>query len=99
MDERPDPHSSPSRAHVIFQGKVQGVFFRASTQRKALSLGVQGWVRNLPNGTVESVMEGSQKRIEALIHWCCHEMSLSRVDYKEVEWEEPTGEFTDFFIR
>ncbi|MCD6383946.1 MAG: acylphosphatase, partial [Thermoplasmata archaeon] len=45
------------RAHVFFYGRVQGVFFRANCQRKAMELGVSGWVRNLPDGSVEAVME------------------------------------------
>ena len=47
-----------ARAHVLVSGKVQGVFFRQKTKQQALSLGVNGWVRNLPDGRVEAVFEG-----------------------------------------
>lgn len=46
------------RARVVVEGRVQGVFFRENTRRKALELSVTGWVRNLPDGRVEAVFEG-----------------------------------------
>ena len=47
-----------ARAHVIIHGRVQGVFFRLETQKAARQCGATGWVRNLPDGTVEAVVEG-----------------------------------------
>jgi acylphosphatase len=55
------------RAHVLVSGKVQGVFFRQKTQRQALSFGVTGWVRNLPDGRVEAVFEGEEEAVKALV--------------------------------
>ena len=54
------------RAHIIFSGTVQGVGFRFTVQRYALNLGLKGWVRNLPNGSVEVLIEGQKQRIQEL---------------------------------
>lgn len=54
------------RAHIIFSGTVQGVGFRFTVQNYALNLGLKGWVKNLPNGSVEVMVEGSKRRIEEL---------------------------------
>ena len=53
--------------HVIFQGRVQGVWFRAWTAEKALGLGLNGWVRNRSDGTVEAVFSGSEDKVDAML--------------------------------
>lgn len=87
-----------ARARVLFFGRVQGVFFRDNTRAKARELGVKGWVRNLPDGSVEAVMEGARDAVEALIAWCQHDQPRARVDETKVTWEEPDGE-EDFVVR
>jgi len=87
-----------SRAHVIFEGKVQGVFFRAHTREFAQKTGVKGWVRNLPDGTVEAVFEGEKEEVLETIRMCAEEQPRARVDKYSVEWEEYTGEFSSFEI-
>ncbi|MFQ5837228.1 MAG: acylphosphatase [Thermoplasmata archaeon] len=87
------------RAHVIFLGRVQGVFFRDNTRRKAEELGVVGWVRNLRDGSVEAVLEGSKDRVEELVDWCRTRQPYARVTEAKVSWEDYEGEFEDFFIR
>ncbi|MEM4049163.1 MAG: acylphosphatase, partial [Zestosphaera sp.] len=57
------------RAHLRIYGLVQGVFFRSTMRDVALRLGVAGWVRNLPDGSVEAVVEGVPARVEELIKW------------------------------
>ncbi len=86
------------RAHVKIYGRVQGVWFRASTKEMADKLGIKGWVRNMPDGTVEAVFEGDDKSVEKIIEWCHRGPPLARVDRVEVEYEEPQGE-TGFRIR
>ena len=86
------------RAHVFFYGRVQGVFFRANCQRKAMELGVSGWVRNLPDGSVEAVMEGEEGRVRELINWCQHHQPYARVRELKVSWEPYTGEWDTFSI-
>lgn len=80
------------RAHLRIYGRVQGVGFRWSMQREARKLGVSGWIRNLPNGSVEAVIEGERERVEALIGWAHQGPSWARVTRVEVSWETPKGE-------
>ncbi len=86
------------KAHVFFSGRVQGVFFRAFTRENAERLGVNGWVRNLSDGRVEAVFEGTNKKVEKLINLCRYEHPHARVDQVEVKYEEPEG-FKNFKIR
>ncbi|NJE08068.1 acylphosphatase [Thermococcus sp. M39] len=80
------------RAHLRIYGRVQGVGFRWSMQREARKLGVNGWVRNLPDGSVEAVIEGERERVEALIGWAHQGPPFARVTRVEIKWEEPKGE-------
>ena len=79
------------RAHVIFHGRVQGVFFRANTKRTAERSGVAGWVRNLLDGTVEAVFEGTKGDVEHVINWCRTQQPYARVTRVDVTWEPPMG--------
>jgi len=80
------------RAHVRIYGKVQGVWFRAHTKDMADKLGIKGWVRNVPDGSVEAVFEGDDESVEKIIEWCHRGPPLARVEGVEVEYEEPRGE-------
>ncbi|KAA0011009.1 MAG: acylphosphatase [Thermoplasmata archaeon] len=80
------------RAHVTIRGKVQGVWFRAHTKEMADKLSLKGWVRNLPDGSVEAVFEGDENSIKEIISWCHHGPPLARVSKVEVKYEEPQGE-------
>jgi acylphosphatase len=88
---------SDTRAHVFLSGKVQGVYYRASTRDAASEKGVEGWVRNLDDGRVEAVFEGEEDAVKAMVEWC-HKGSR-RAEVKDVEWDEATGEFDGFDIR
>ncbi len=77
------------RAHVIFVGHVQGIYFRAFVKENAEKLGVNGWVRNLANGDVEAVFEGEKNRIEELIEICRTTHPLANVAEVKVTWEKP----------
>lgn len=88
-----------ARAYIKVYGIVQGVFFRSSMKRVADKLGVKGWVRNLPDGSVEAVIEGPRDRVEELIKWAHRGPPLARVDKVEVVWEQYIGEFKDFRIK
>lgn len=87
------------RAHVVFEGLVQGVFFRANTKKCADSLGLTGWVRNTVDGNVEAVFEGEENKVKAAIEWCCTRQPLAKVDSRKVDYSEPTGEFELFDVR
>ena len=60
------------RVTVIISGLVQGVFFRASTREMAVSKGLKGWVRNLPDGNVEALFEGPIDIVDEAVKWCQH---------------------------
>ncbi|MBU6997637.1 MAG: acylphosphatase [Theionarchaea archaeon] len=87
------------RAHLFISGRVQGVFFRSNTRKKALELGLGGWVRNLNDGRVEAVFEGEESAIEKVIDWCHQGPTHASVDDVEVHWEEFRDEFKTFSIR
>lgn len=80
------------RARVTVRGTVQGVFFRAETRRMAVGLGLDGWVRNVPDGTVEAVFEGERGRVETAVEWCRRGPPQGRVESADVRMEEPAGE-------
>jgi len=86
------------RARVVVRGSVQGVFFRTETRDRARSLGVAGWVRNVPDGTVEAVFEGNDEKVDSMVEWCRRGPSGAGVDDVEVKWVEPEGE-AGFSIR
>ncbi len=65
--------------HIIVKGKVQGVYFRAYTQKQAIKHNVNGFVRNLTNGDVEIVAEGDDTALQALVSWCHKGPLLARV--------------------
>ena len=66
----PTPSSYPERWRLIIRGKVQGVGYREACSRCAHDLGLGGWVRNLPDGTVEVEAEGRPHNLTALVMWC-----------------------------
>ena len=79
------------RAHVFVSGRVQGVGYRYSTMDEAERLGVNGWVRNLSDGRVEAVFEGSRTAVEEMIRWCHRGPTAAVVKDVAVEYEEPEG--------
>lgn len=88
-----------ARVHMIVSGRVQGVCFRAETQKAATLFGVFGWVRNKRDGRVEAVVEGARDDVTSLINWCKTGPPISRVDKVEVTWQDFHSEFAEFGIR
>lgn len=86
-------------AHLKIAGRVQGVYYRASTVQQAQALALTGWVMNCPDGSVEVWTEGSEEQIEQLIAWCRQGPQGARVTDVVVEWREPTSNFKGFQIR
>ena len=76
---------------VRVTGRVQGVSFRWSTQEKARSLGVSGWVRNEPDGSVLLHAEGEDEPVDALVEWCRAGPSTARVEDVAVRAGTPSG--------
>jgi len=87
------------RARVIVEGRVQGVFFRHRTQEMAYTIGVNGWVKNRRDGSVEALFEGDKKKVDQIIQWCHRGPSEARVMKVHTTWEDYTGEFEDFSVR
>ncbi len=82
----------------VVSGRVQGVWFRASTREEALKLGLTGWVRNLPQGQVEVLACGPEDKIQVLHKWLHQGPRLA--DVKEVSYEEiPLEEHLDFTVK
>ncbi len=88
-----------ARARLIIEGRVQGVFYRAFTRETAAFLGLRGWVRNLPDGNVEAVLEGDKKSIGKAIAKCYKGPPASRVTNIDIKWEEFTASYDTFSIR
>ena len=95
--------------HLLIFGRVQGVFFRASTHKIAQSLGLKGWVKNKPDGSVEVFAsdplyysQGSTKKSEKLLdfyEWCRHGPKLANVTRIEITWESSEERYDDFTIQ
>lgn len=88
-----------TKAHLYISGRVQGVYYRAFTQEVADSLGLKGWVRNLPDRRVEAVFEGERKLIEEAILRCKQGPPHANVTNIDVIWEDQPEGFSDFRIR
>jgi acylphosphatase len=88
-----------ARVHLKIEGRVQGVYFRASTVSQAQHLGLTGWVMNCPDGSVEAVAEGGRAEIEQLIAWCRLGPSGARVTNVGIRWEQPQESFVAFSVR
>lgn len=80
------------RCRALVVGRVQGVFFRDTCERMASRLGVSGWVRNLPDGSVQVVAEGERAAVDQLLSWCSEGPPRARVDRVDVVDEPATGE-------
>jgi len=87
-----------ARLHAVVEGIVQGVNFRYYTVRQARALGLTGWVANRWDGTVETVAEGPRPALREFLDFLHEGPPAAHVTHVAVQWEEPTGEFTDFRI-
>jgi acylphosphatase len=76
---------------IIVSGRVQGVFYRAGLREHAARLGVTGWARNEPDGTVRAHVEGSAEALAELLEWCATGPPRARVDQVQRSDAEPTG--------
>jgi acylphosphatase len=88
-----------ARLHLYVSGRVQGVWYRASTQAEARTLGLRGWVRNLSDGRVEVLAEGPRDALAALRDWCRRGPPLAEVRALEEAWGEAEGGLPGFSTR
>lgn len=86
------------RRRVKVHGRVQGVFFRDSTRERANAHGVAGWARNMPDGSVEAVLEGEPNAVERVVRFVQSGPSHAQVERVEVQEEDPEG-LSGFSIR
>lgn len=86
------------RVDLTVRGRVQGVFFRASTRSEAKRLGLTGWVKNRDDGHVEIRAEGDRPVLDELVKWAHRGPDAARVDGVEIRWSEASGDFAGFVI-
>lgn len=87
------------RAVALIKGRVQGVWFRASTKREADILGLSGYVRNLPLRKVEAVFQGPRDKVEQALAWCHQGPSGADVREVSVSWQDPDPDLAGFEVR
>ena len=88
-----------TQVKVIISGRVQGVFYRARTKNTADRLGIKGYVKNLPNGSVEAVFQGEQPTVTQMIEWCHKGPAASKVDHVQAKETKILSNFETFEIR
>lgn len=90
---------TPIRRRALVRGLVQGVSYRVATQAEARRRNVVGWVRNLPDGSVELEAQGSHEAVEHLLTWCRQGPRHARVDAVEIEERELVFNERDLVIK
>jgi acylphosphatase len=93
------PAEAIVRLEARITGRVQGVYYRATTEREARARGVTGWVRNCRDGAVELLAEGPRSACTGLLDFCRTGPPGARVDDIQTVWSEATGEFRTFATR
>lgn len=86
------------RLECVVYGRVQGVSYRAFIRETARRLGLVGFVKNLPDETVEAVVEGEEEKLQEFLEILSRGHLYSRVERVDVKWGDATGEFRDFKI-
>jgi len=85
---------------AIVRGYVQGVGFRYSAVRMADKIGnITGYIRNLPNGTIEVVAEGPEEKLNEFLDWLHHGPSSAIVERVDVEWQPYLGQYNSFIVK
>lgn len=87
-----------TRVHLTIHGRVQGVSFRYYARRQAQALGLSGWVRNCPGGSVEAVAEGEQDAVQRFIVWTQRGSPSADVEHVDVERQPPINDDEEFRI-
>jgi len=87
------------RVHLLISGRVQGVYFRQTMMETAEKNNVLGWVQNLPDDKVESMLEGNDSNVDAVIEWAHFGPAGAVVDELKITEESYIGEFSKFEIR
>lgn len=86
------------QALLEISGRVQGVFYRAHAQNEAQKLSLTGYVKNLPNGGVEALLQGLESQITTFIEWAYKGSPGAKVDKIDIKWQTPDTKITEFKI-
>ena len=86
-------------AYILLSGRVQGVAFRYYARNIANELEVRGWIKNLPNGKVELMVEGSKNSVKLMIEWCKKGPRMAEVEDIEVAWLPYSGKYNQFQLK
>ncbi|HZT97790.1 MAG TPA: acylphosphatase [Chloroflexota bacterium] len=86
------------RLHLIIKGRVQGVNFRYRARQRARELGVSGWIRNTPEGSVEAIVEGDHAQVERFVQWAHRGPPSASVDEVVVDEQPPERHESGFHI-
>ena len=98
MSEEPSDQTN-QRLHAIVHGHVQGVNFRSYTARQAAALGLTGWIRNLPDGSVETVAEGPREQLDKYKAYLHIGSPYAVVEDVTATYKAATNQFDDFRVR
>lgn len=98
LSQQPMLSTMIARADVRFRGTVQGVHFRNFTRKYAKRMQVSGWVRNMPDGSVEAMFEGEDGAINEVIRMLTEDHPYARVEHVDVIWSRSRNEFPNFEI-
>lgn len=91
--------SLQKRLHIKIYGRIQGVGFRFSAEKKARELSLSGWVRNCDDGCVETEVEGESSAVEEYMEWCWKGPISAKVEKMEEDWISAEGKFKKFEIK
>ncbi|MDP3740998.1 MAG: acylphosphatase [bacterium] len=91
--------TADSEIHIKVEGWVQGVFFRDEAVKFARQYKVTGWIKNLPDGSVEILAQGEKENLEKFLVWARQGPPAAEVDTFDIQWREPTDSFTSFEIK
>ena len=84
---------------MIIFGRVQGVYFRKSTQEQALQRNITGWVRNRREGSVEVLAQGTEEALLSLLKWCERGPRLAKVEKITINWIEQDNKYSSFVVK
>jgi len=85
--------------YLKISGSVQGVSFRYYTKEAADTLALSGWVKNLADGTLEILAQGSRENLEKFLEWCQGGPTSAQIEKLDKEWQKPEKKFDSFEIR
>ena len=87
------------KLHYLIEGRVQGVFFRATARNKAQELDLHGWIKNRSDGKVEGEVEGEEENLKKFASFLEVGSSAARVEDVHLDWKEYQDEFSSFEIK